>query len=141
MDEYAGGVYGDVKCGQHSEDVHFFKEQICSLRLPFSRPVSNIYAQLISFANGYASEAQLARFWKIEPKWLCNIEWDALKLAVRRMRGLKGGNLCKLIHKQLPTMSMMYRNHRAEASPFPKNSSQKGRLWTPGRFEYYASSW
>jgi len=31
--------------------------------------------------------------------------------------------------------------HRAEASPFPKNSSQKGRLWTPGRFEYYASSW
>ena len=21
--------------------------------------------------------------------------------------------------------------HRAEASPFPKNSSQKGRLWTP----------
>ena len=32
-------------------------------------------------------------------------------------------------------------DHRAEASPFPKNSSQKGRLWTPGRFEYYASSW
>jgi len=31
--------------------------------------------------------------------------------------------------------------HRAEASPFPKNSSQKGRLWTPRRFEYYASSW
>jgi len=31
--------------------------------------------------------------------------------------------------------------HRAEASPFPKSSSQKGRLWTPGRFEYYASSW
>jgi len=31
--------------------------------------------------------------------------------------------------------------HRAEASPSPKNSSQKGRLWTPRRFEYYASSW
>jgi len=31
--------------------------------------------------------------------------------------------------------------HRAEASPFPKSSSQKGRLWTPRRFEYYASFW
>ena len=30
VDEYAGGVYGDESCGQHSEDVKFFEAQICS---------------------------------------------------------------------------------------------------------------
>jgi len=110
VNEYAGGVCGDESCGQHNEEVQFFKALICSSRFPFSRPVSNVYNQLISIVNGYASEEQLSRFWTIDMKWLCNIEWDALKVVVRRMRGAKSGNLCKIVNKQLPTMSMMHRN-------------------------------
>jgi len=44
-----------------------------------------------------------------------------------------------VVREMLSDYSIQY--HRAEASPFPKSSSQKGRLWTPRRFEYYASSW
>ena len=110
VDEYAGGVYEDITCGEHDDFVPFYNAQICSLKLPFGRPVSNVCAQLVAFTNGHLSEAQLAKFWNIEEKWLCNIEWEAFRVAVRRARNATKSRLCKLAHKQLPTLKMMQRN-------------------------------
>ena len=110
VDAYAGGVYEDVKCGEVKEHVEFYRAQICSLKLPFIRPTTNIMGQLIAFANGHASEAQLARYWGVKNEWMCNIEWRGFKTALRRMRNDKKGNMCKLVHKQLPTMSILTRN-------------------------------
>jgi len=110
VDEYAGGVYEDAECGEAQEEVEFYRAQICSLSLPFIRPTTNIKEQLIAFANGHASEEQLARYWGIKHEWLCNIEWEGFKTALRRLRNEKKGPMCKLVHKQLPTMSIMKRN-------------------------------
>jgi len=110
VDEYAGCVYADRECGEVQEQVDFYHAQIRSLGLPFMRPTTNIKEQLIAFANGHASEDQLAQYWGAEKKWLCNIEWRGLKTALRRMRNDKKDNMCKLVHKQLPTMSIMKRN-------------------------------
>jgi len=109
-DEYAGGVYEDMICGEHHELVPFYETQVCSLRLPFGRPVSNVCEQLISFANGQLSEAQLAKFWNIEEQWMCNIEWEAFKVTVRRIKNATKSRLCKIVHKQIPTMQIMKRN-------------------------------
>ena len=110
VDEYASGVYNDNKCGQHEDLVPFFPEQICALTLPFVKPTTNIVEQLLSFANGHNTESQLARYWNIPEKWLGNIEWKGLRSALRRERNSGKGMLCKLLHKQWPTMKLMKRN-------------------------------
>jgi len=119
VDEYAGGVYEDMTRGGHYDMVPFYNAPVCSLKLPFGRPVSNVCEQLIAFANGHLSEAQLARFWNIEEKWLCNIEWEAFKVAVRRARNATKSRLCKVVHKQIPTMKMLKRNGMSLTSLCP----------------------
>ena len=118
-DKYAGGVYTDVTCGFHLDEAPFLNAQVCSLRLPLSRPVTNIAAQVITFSVGHEVETQLARFWKIKKDWLCNVEWKAFRLALKRMRGDNKGQFCKLVHKQIPTMKIMKRNGFSTTSLCP----------------------
>jgi len=118
-DKYAGGVYTDMRCGKHMDDVPFLDAQICSLRLPLSRPVTNVVPQVITFSFGYEVETQLARFWKIKHEWMCNVEWRAFRVALKRMRGEHKGNFCKIVHKQIPTMQIMKRNGFSTSSMCP----------------------
>jgi len=46
----------------------------------------------------------------MDKSWMCNIEWDGHRKATRRESGAKKSNMSKLIHNQLPTMSIMQRN-------------------------------
>ena len=67
--------------------------------------------------------------------FIASLAWNATEAQLDIGQGLE---LHTLVDDQLRAY---WYYHRAEASPFPKSSSQKGRLWTPRRFEYYASSW
>jgi len=109
IDAYAGQVYAASK-ESHEDVVPFLQAQKCSLRLPFTRPTSNICEQLVSFANGHKSEDQLATYWNIDKNWLCNMEWKGFRTALRRYKGEHNGATSKLVHKQWATMAMMKRN-------------------------------
>jgi len=110
IDKYAAEVYGDKECGIHDNIAPFFTSQVCSLSLPFQRPTANILDQIVAYANGHRAEKHLSTYWKIPMQWLCNVEWQGLRKAIRREREMKKLHLSKLIHKQLPTFAMLKRN-------------------------------
>jgi len=118
IDKYAGQVY-ETSTQTHLEWVPFFKTQVCSLTLPFSRPTSNVQEQLTSFTNGHKAEKQLSTFWNVDEKWMCNIEWKGFRTALRRHKGETSGAMSKLVHKQWATMYMMKRNGMSATSKCP----------------------
>ena len=105
-----GLLYYQADLEPHDEVSEFFIAQKCSLKLPFTRPTSNVLEQIIAFGVGHQSEQQLSTFWNTPYKWMCNIEWKGLRSAIRREKHSNKAHVCKLVHKQWPTMYMLERN-------------------------------
>ena len=119
IDKFAATVYEDAECGRHSNMAPCLRSQICSLVLSYHRPTTNILEQIVAYANGHRAEQQLSTYWKIPMQWMCNIEWQSLRKAIRRERESNKHYLSKLIHKQLPTFAMLKRNKMSSTEVCP----------------------